>query len=251
MKKRIVALLLTLAMVAAYMPMLAVTSFAGKECKHDNSVSVPGQAATCTADGWKDYFECSVCHHIFSNAEGADECDNLDAWKSGAGKIPAEGHKFAKIINPVDEEGNIIKDSLLAQCECGNDMAAIAVLAADHDYDGKPADVSIHDGTEFHEDLEGTWMDITGLEPTLTYFKGEQMLDEAPTEVGKYTVEISVEFEEETYTASADYSILEVEKPKEDDKGVKTGDTDNMLLYFLLGLGAACGAGFVYKRREN
>ena len=54
---------------------------------------VDGQAATCVADGWKDYYQCSDenCAKLFSDAECTKEITDLDAWKAGEGKISATG----------------------------------------------------------------------------------------------------------------------------------------------------------------
>ena len=49
-----------------------------------------GQAPTCTADGWNDYYKCDYCTTLF-DTEG-NEIIDFDAWKTGAGKIDATGH---------------------------------------------------------------------------------------------------------------------------------------------------------------
>ena len=55
-------------------------------------VKVDGQAATCTVDGWKDYYTCSDCDKIFADAEANVEITDLSAWKAGDGKLTATGH---------------------------------------------------------------------------------------------------------------------------------------------------------------
>ena len=47
--------------------------------------------ATATTDGVKAYWTCSVCKACFSDAACTTKIDNLDAWKTGDGKIPATG----------------------------------------------------------------------------------------------------------------------------------------------------------------
>ena len=58
---------------------------------HKHLSLVPGQAATCTADGWKDCYTCTECHKYFSDAAGQNEMTDLAAWKTGAGKIDMTG----------------------------------------------------------------------------------------------------------------------------------------------------------------
>ena len=53
-----------------------------------------GQAATCETDGWKDYYECSVCHKLFSDSSCQDEIVDLAVWKTGSGKLTALGHAY-------------------------------------------------------------------------------------------------------------------------------------------------------------
>ena len=47
---------------------------------HDMQLKA-GKAATCTAAGVKDYYECSRCHRTTSDAEGLDVIEDLDTWK--------------------------------------------------------------------------------------------------------------------------------------------------------------------------
>ena len=49
---------------------------------------VPGTPATCTTDGVKDYYQCSVCHQYFENADCNTPIADLDSWKV----ILAPGH---------------------------------------------------------------------------------------------------------------------------------------------------------------
>ena len=65
------------------------------------SSKVTGQAATCTVDGWKDYYECSVCHAPFVDEALANPIADLAAWKVGAGKIAA-GHTYGDLIAKVE-----------------------------------------------------------------------------------------------------------------------------------------------------
>ncbi len=52
---------------------------------------VPGTPAACTAEGVKDYYECSACHQCFEDADCTTLIEDLDAWKV----IPATGHNWS------------------------------------------------------------------------------------------------------------------------------------------------------------
>ena len=54
-------------------------------------VLVPGTPATCTTDGAKDYYECSVCHQYFEDADCTKPIADLDSWIV----IPATDHTWS------------------------------------------------------------------------------------------------------------------------------------------------------------
>ena len=63
---------------------------------HTHSATlVTGQAATCTADGWKDYYKCD-CGKFFEDAACTTEISDLDAWKNGEGKLAKLEHTFGE-----------------------------------------------------------------------------------------------------------------------------------------------------------
>ena len=51
-------------------------------------ISESGQGATCTVDGWKDYYRCE-CGKYYEDANCQTPINDLEAWKVGAGKITA------------------------------------------------------------------------------------------------------------------------------------------------------------------
>ena len=53
-------------------------------------------AATCTENGVKEYWTCSVCNDKFSDAQGKNKIVDFETWKAEAGKIPATGHTMTK-----------------------------------------------------------------------------------------------------------------------------------------------------------
>lgn len=55
---------------------------------------VDGQAATCTVDGWKDYYKCNGCDKYFTEATGDNEILDLEAWKLDEGKLGKTGHSY-------------------------------------------------------------------------------------------------------------------------------------------------------------
>lgn len=65
-----------------------------------NGVLQSGQAATCTVNGWKDYYKCS-CGKIYTDAACTNEITSLEAWKNGDGKIAAS-HSYGDLVAKVD-----------------------------------------------------------------------------------------------------------------------------------------------------
>ena len=54
---------------------------------------VGGRAASCTTDGWMDYYQCS-CGKLYTTTDCTTLIDDLEAWKSDAGRLAASGHDF-------------------------------------------------------------------------------------------------------------------------------------------------------------
>ena len=50
--------------------------------------------ATCTEPGVEAYWTCTKCSKVYSDAEGTNEISDLAAWKTGDGKIAADGHDY-------------------------------------------------------------------------------------------------------------------------------------------------------------
>lgn len=65
-------------------------------CK-DHLTPVAESGATCTDDGYKAHYKCS-CGKYFEDASASVEITDIDAWKAGAGKLAAEGHKYTEQI---------------------------------------------------------------------------------------------------------------------------------------------------------
>ena len=111
-----------------------------------NPTSVDGQAATCTEDGWYEYFSCT-CGKLYTDVFADEEITDLAAWKAGAGKIPA-GHKYGTLNTQVDaiHTATELKAGMKAHYICGvcgtyftegkvaTTEAALVIPAPTHDY---------------------------------------------------------------------------------------------------------------------
>jgi len=76
-----------------YTATITVTRPADHTC---TGVKQTGQSATCTVDGWKDYYACA-CGKYYADAACTDEIADLAAWKTGAGKIAAS-HDYGTLV---------------------------------------------------------------------------------------------------------------------------------------------------------
>ena len=65
-----------------------------------NATKQNGQGATCTVNGWKDYYKCS-CGKLYTEAACTNEITSFEEWKNGDGKIAA-GHSYGDLIAKVD-----------------------------------------------------------------------------------------------------------------------------------------------------
>ena len=88
----------------------------GYICSHENAQKVIGQSASCTVDGWNDYYACE-CGKYFADESGATVIADLDAWKANDGKIMA-GHQHASAWKNNET-------SHWNECSCG-DQANVA-----------------------------------------------------------------------------------------------------------------------------
>ena len=59
-----------------------------------NMTKTDAKAATCTEAGNKEYWTCEACGKTFSDEKGENAIADLDAWKTGDGKINATGHSW-------------------------------------------------------------------------------------------------------------------------------------------------------------
>ncbi|MGN0169985.1 MAG: fibronectin type III domain-containing protein [Lachnospiraceae bacterium] len=57
------------------------------DLSHHTLVHNPAKAATVTETGYKEYWQCSDCGKYFSDENGESEIADLEAWKTGDGKL--------------------------------------------------------------------------------------------------------------------------------------------------------------------
>lgn len=57
-----------------------------------NVTLVTGKKPTCAAEGWRDYYQCSGCGKSFEDQDGTKEITDLEAWKTGKGKLDKIPH---------------------------------------------------------------------------------------------------------------------------------------------------------------
>ena len=85
-------------------------------------VKQDGQSADCKTgtDGWKDYYQCDCGDH-FEDEAAATKIENLDAWKTGDGKIPAS-HDYGDLVEevPATHTADKLEGGFHAYFCCGN-----------------------------------------------------------------------------------------------------------------------------------
>ena len=66
---------------------------------HGNGVKQDGKTATCTENGWHEYYKCN-CNKLFADVDCTIEITVLEDWKNGDGKILAS-HNYGELIEEV------------------------------------------------------------------------------------------------------------------------------------------------------
>ena len=87
-----------------------------------NATFVPGQEPTCTQNGVKAYYTCTVCKKSFEDAACTKEITDLDHWKM----IAATGHAYGEPVFQWSEDGK----SCTVVFTCQNDPTHIVTEAA-------------------------------------------------------------------------------------------------------------------------
>lgn len=90
-------------------------------CSVDTLTKTEESPADCTTDGVKAYWTCS-CGKIYADAAATVEIPDLDAWKTGDGKISAS-HKYGELIQATEaiHTATELKPAVAAHylCACG------------------------------------------------------------------------------------------------------------------------------------
>ena len=97
-------------------------------CEHTDVAYTEMSAATCEANGHKEYWTCNECKYYFEDAECNTLIENLDTWLSDVhgGMIAALGHNYVVV-----EDGYIWAEDF-SKCTasgiCSNDATHTAIL---------------------------------------------------------------------------------------------------------------------------
>ena len=97
---------------------------------HHNLTKTDAQDATCTEDGFQAYWTCSDCGKFFSDEAGTQEIDDLDAWKSGDGKISASGHSYGTPAYTWTEDGTSCTAKMVCSV-CSDEVSETATAAGE------------------------------------------------------------------------------------------------------------------------
>lgn len=173
---------------------------------HNCSVvsKISGQAATCTSDGWKDYYQCSFCRKIYESPTISNPYANIDSWKMSAkGKISKLGHNFVYSVNNNNIEA-YCTHAADGGCEYTEDnKIALTLTAEDRDYSGSP-----YQGADVVDNISPVVGDTSVTKDSIQYYKrGEDTaLGSAPADAGEYTAKVTVGGQE----AAVDFTIKKV-----------------------------------------
>ena len=170
---------------------------------HNCSVvsKISGQAATCTSDGWKDYYQCSFCRKIYGSTTISNPYANLASWQSSEeGKIPKLDHNFVYSVNNNNIEA-YCTHAADGGCEYTEDnKIALTLTAEDRDYSGSP-----YQGADVEDGITPVVGGTSVTEDSILYYKKDEgtALGSAPTDAGEYTAKVTLGEK----TAAADFTI--------------------------------------------
>ena len=117
--------------------------------KH-STTKVNKVAATCEADGCKEYYTCDSCGKIYTDKKATIEISDLNEWKNGEGKIPALGHDFSEQIQNkahlVEGTGTCTSPAQYyydcANCKTVGTTIWVSEQYGDHEYDTSKWDLT-------------------------------------------------------------------------------------------------------------
>lgn len=170
---------------------------------HNCSVGskISGQAATCTSDGWNDYYKCSFCGKIYESTTISNPYANLASWKSSEkGKKSKLGHEFVYSVNDNKIEAYCTH---AAGGGCGYKEAnkiALTLTADDRDYSGSP-----YQGADVVDEITPVVGGASVTKDSIRYYKRDEgtALGSAPADAGQYTAKVTLGEK----TAAVDFTI--------------------------------------------
>ena len=173
---------------------------------HNCSVGsiISGQAATCTSDGWKDYYQCSFCGKIYGSTTISNPYANIDSWKSSEeGKISKLGHDFVYSGNNNKIEAYCTHAAYGGCDYTENNKIALTLTAEDRDYSGSP-----YQGADVVDDISPVVGGTSVTKDSIQYYKRgvDTALGSAPADAGEYTAKVTVGGQE----AAVDFTIEKV-----------------------------------------
>ena len=149
-----------------------------EECT--NVTKRDGQAATCTDDGWKDYYQCanSECGKYYTSADKTTEIADLSAWQTGEGKINKLGHAWEYNANGATLTATCTRDSA--------HTATLTLSATSPNYSGSAATITLGG--------KDAWEAAGLTAPSVAYEDASgNEISSAPTVVGTYYATITVD----------------------------------------------------------
>ena len=124
---------------------------------------VNGQAPTKEQTGWKDYYQCDNCGDCFEDAEGNTSIADIDAWKTGAGKV-----EYKAVVNESTDVKYAYIEDALENAQPGDTIKLVD--------DAEATYITVD---------EGITLDLNGYKLTAEYvtaFEGSDIVDNNVTE---------------------------------------------------------------------
>lgn len=116
--------------VELYAGGLTIKTFTVNVVKHSDLTFVEGKDATCTEDGYREYYVCDQCGNAYSDEEGND------ILAADANMIPATGHtiEYLEYMLPTFDSAGHISYYHCSVCDAGFSDSEGAVELPSHSY---------------------------------------------------------------------------------------------------------------------
>ena len=133
------------------MPSFGVRISAEFESHIHEGTKVDGKNATCTEDGWEDYYQCS-CGSYFEDEACTSEILDLESWKTGDGKIEATGHDFSGEWTIIKEATETTEGKHETTCKHGCGVKKVETIPAIGSTEPDPTDGNLDKSVEVSQD---------------------------------------------------------------------------------------------------